>query len=179
MNQRIKYVSKSIPSLREALSQKFVKMSVRLSAPMELFLPNSVTLWPSNGPGLRIFSQMIDIGKFKSGTAYLEEGILNFEFIENPELDQIFVELPDTFQSDVVIEKLVLYFSDMLKNDEVDLIIDETEYETGIQFTSLSGDSLVILPNAMPYCIAVKCSFHNFDVFGCNYDVAAHRSEPF
>jgi hypothetical protein len=120
---------------------------------------------------------MVDIGKFTKGHGYLEEGILTLEKVDELSASEKRENLPDAFNSNLTIEKYIMYFSGLGLEDEVDLERTEIEFECGIKITSPTGGVIEVLPNASPFMLAINCSFLELNAFNHNYDLEMYRTE--
>ena len=122
-------------SLSAALSQAIKRISVAF------YIPNSgprfVTLWHSNGTGVRIFTEMYDIAE------RTEVGVLKLEPASTPEASEVNASLTSHFRGRVTAHKLVISESG-------------TRAESGVALVNEDGDELVIVAGAYPYSLAVK-----------------------
>jgi hypothetical protein len=94
-----------------------------------------VTLWRSDGTGLRTFSQMHDVAERR------EVGVLNFERVSAPRPDERVVDVA-SFQNEIVVSKLIIHESG-------------TTAESGVMLKARNGDEIVMVAGAYPYSLAV------------------------
>ncbi len=97
----------------------------------------SVTLWNEGGSGLRVSSFLHDI------TKRIELGGLSFERVQSAHTGDECFDLPMSFSDGVDLEKVIV-------------VEDGKRVEFGIRVTARNSDRIIILPNAMPYTLAIQ-----------------------
>ena len=138
----ILFVLKNIDDLSNALMQPFARASViypnkDILAEKHRWI-SSVTLWNENGEGVRITPVMNDVAD------RLEVGSLSFESVAKADGQDEFFELSGSYSNGTLISKIIL-------NESGKTI------ETGIIIKAPNDTEITIVPNAMPYTLAVKC----------------------
>ena len=99
--------------------------------------PQCVTLWRSDGTGIRIHSEMVDLAE------RIEVGVLHFDCVVSPSADEVFAELAPAFGTGFTVSKLVIAESG-------------ASVESGIVLTARSGDEIVVVANAFPCNLAIR-----------------------
>jgi hypothetical protein len=67
--------------------------------------PMVITLWRSDGTGLRVYSQMHDVAVRR------EVGALNFDLVLAPRPEETIADLASAFQGEIVVSKLIIHES--------------------------------------------------------------------
>lgn len=142
--------------LAEELGTSVCRASVRTAAHGR---PIALTLWRSNGSGLRIQSQMKDLAE------RTEVGVLAFDLVDAPFADEKMVDLPSAFSGVIEVFKLS---------------IDEsgTSAESGIELKTRSEAGLVVVAGASPYTIAIKGVIHAPHAFEPEYPEESYVVAP-
>lgn len=148
----IPFILDDIGCLETALSQEFKTLSLALRdgrwAP-------SVTLW-SKGLGVKIQSQVYDVSD------RLEVGVLKFSRVKHPQLEEKKYSLQNLFAKGSKIQKLIIHESGCT-------------LESGLMIEASNGDNIVIVPNAMPFSVAISSSIVKFDYFEPEYPLKDYR----
>ncbi len=117
-------------------------LSTELSKPIDYvsvaFLkswPTRVTLWRSDGTGIRIHSGMIDIAE------RVEVGVLHFGFTSEFSPEELFTKIAPTFGPRVAVSKLIIAESG-------------ANVESGVILTADNGDEITIVCQrlSLPAC---------------------------
>jgi hypothetical protein len=128
------FVCTELPSLAAELIRPIRRVSIGIY--LTAWGPQSLTLWHSDGTGLKIFSQMHDIAE------RIEIGVLNFEKVASHADDETTVDVSAAFDCNVEAFKLIL--------DE-----EGTRAECGLALRASNGDEITIVPSAGPYSLAI------------------------
>ncbi len=99
--------------------------------------PMFVTLWRSDGTGLRVRSEMHDVAERR------EVGVLRFSHVLAPASDASLIEVAPTLDHEFTVSKLVIEESG-------------TSAESGVILTGDDGDELIIVAGVKPYCLAIS-----------------------
>jgi hypothetical protein len=99
--------------------------------------PTYVTLWRSDGTGIRIHSEMIDVAE------RIEVGVLHFSDAFAPSADGSFAKIALTLGPHIAVSKLIIAESGAI-------------VESGVILAADNGDEIVIVPNAFPCFLAVR-----------------------
>ena len=121
--------------------------------------PMFVTLWRSDGTGLRLYSQMHDVAE------RTEVGVLNFELVSSPQPDETIADALSAFQGQIAVSKLVIRESD-------------TTAESGVILKASSGDEIVIVAGARPYLLAVLGVVSLPHIFEPEYPIERYTRAP-
>jgi hypothetical protein len=99
--------------------------------------PMFVTLWRSDGTGLRVRSEMHDVAERR------EVGVLHFSHVLAPASNASLMDVTPTLNRDLRVSKL---------------IIDEsgTSAESGVILKGDDGDEMIIVAGVKPYCLAIS-----------------------
>jgi hypothetical protein len=116
--------------LSKPIKQISIGLGVTISA------PNFITLWRSDGTGLRMFSQMHDVAE------RIEVGVLNFEQVSAPQPDETIADVASAFQGEIAVSKLIIHESG-------------TTAESGVILKAGNGEEIVIVAGVYPYSLAV------------------------
>jgi hypothetical protein len=116
-------------SLAAELSKPIKRVSVDFGVPN--VGPCSVTLWRSDGTGLRMFTEMYDVA------VKVKVGVLNFEQVSVPRPDETIVDVA-SFQNGIGVSKLLIHESG-------------TSAESSVILKARNGDEIVIVAGAYPY----------------------------
>jgi len=98
--------------------------------------PQRVTLWRSDGTGIRIHSEMVDLAE------RIEVGVLHFDCVVSPSAREIFAEISPAFTTALTVSKLVIVESG-------------ANVESGIVLGTGSGEEIVVVANAFPCNLAI------------------------
>jgi hypothetical protein len=128
------FVCKELPSLPAELKRPIRRVSIYVFR--SAWGPNTLTLWHSDGTGLKIFSQMHDIAE------RMEIGVLNFEKVTALADDEITEDVSAAFDCNVEVFKLIV-------DDE------GTRAECGLALQASNGDQITIVPSAGPCYLAI------------------------
>ncbi|MEP6342623.1 MAG: hypothetical protein ABJ275_04850 [Maricaulaceae bacterium] len=132
-----------IKDLAKALAKPFERISIIY--PNKAFLKDknrwisSITLWDNHNVGLRIKPVMNDLAE------RLEVGSLSFDHVMVADKRDEFFDLPEGYSKGSLPKKMTL-------NESGHVI------ESGIIITEPNGTQILIVPNAMPYTLAIRCS---------------------
>lgn len=122
-----------------SIGSELVRPLSRISA--EFVIPKSgprfVTLWRTDGSGLRIFTEMHDLAE------RCEVGVLKFEPALRMGSSETVIELSAPFRGGVSASKLLI--------DESGAVV-----ESGIVLESRMGDEIAILAGVYPYSLAIQ-----------------------
>jgi hypothetical protein len=118
-----------------SLRDEFAKPIRFISVEFHRSWPQYVTLWHSDGTGIRIHSEMVDIAD------RLEVGVLHFHHIVVSAHAEVSAKLPWTLGTVVAVSKLVIAESGSLA-------------ESGIVIATEVGE-LVVVANAFPCNLAI------------------------
>jgi len=99
--------------------------------------PRFITLWRSDGTGLRLYTDMHDVAERR------EVGVLNVNRVSTPQPDEVLATVPPAFESEIIVFKLLIRESGV-------------EAESGVVFTTQAGDEIVVVAGAYPYSLAVQ-----------------------
>ncbi len=151
----ILFTLKEIDNLEKQLQRDFLKLSVYTSK-QAYSQPSFVTLWDSRQQGLRIRSSMYDVAE------RMEVGVLCFEMAKKPHSKEVFYSLPKSFSKGTKLQKFV---------------IEESGYvlESGLRIEAGNGDNIVIVPNAMPFSLAIHCTGIELNGFEPEYDLEEYE----
>ncbi len=119
--------------LAAELSKPIKRVSVEFGIPN--VGPNSLTLWRSDGTGLRLHTEMHDVALKR------EVGVLNFEHVSALRPGETLVDIA-SFQDRIVVSKLLIHESG-------------TSAESGVVLKASSGEEIVIVAGAYPYSLAI------------------------
>jgi hypothetical protein len=119
-------------------------LSTELSRPIDyisVMLLNSwlmqVTLWRSDGTGIRVHSEMIHVAE------RTEVGVLHFSFASEFSPEELFAKIEPTFGLRIAVFKLIIAESG-------------ANVESGLILAADSGDEIVIVANAFPCRLAIR-----------------------
>ena len=135
-------VSDNLTILADELRKPFVRISINYGNNAHLVEKerwvNSVTLWDADKMGLRILPFMTDVAK------RVEVGSFSFERVTESFDGDVFFALDKSFSEKTSLKKI---------------IVKETNHivETGFVIFSSTGAQILIVPNAMPYTLAIRC----------------------
>jgi hypothetical protein len=118
--------------------------------------PDSVTLWRSDGRGVRIRSRMHDLAE------RVEVGVLEFSMVGAAEEGEMSTILPTSFIGHLRVTKLVISESG-------------TTAESGIVLKAGDGQEIIITAGAYPYTLAVKGIFSSPHAFEPEYPIEAYK----
>jgi hypothetical protein len=128
------FVCKELASLPAELKKPILMVSIGIFHAS--WGPQTLTLWHSDGTGLKIFSQMHDIAE------RIEIGVLNFEKVTTHAGDATNADVSVAFDCDIEAFKLIL--------DE-----GGTRAECGLALRASNGDQITIVPSAGAYSLAI------------------------
>jgi hypothetical protein len=120
--------------------------------------PMFITLWRSDGTGLRVRSQMHDVAERR------EVGALNFDRVRAPRPEETIADLPSAFHGEIVVSKLVIHESG-------------TTAESGVILTG-NNDEIVIVAGAYPYSLAVRGVPSLPGIFNPEYPIDCYSRVP-
>ena len=120
--------------------------------------PIFVTLWRSDGTGLRLHSEMHDVAERK------EVGVLKFDRVFVPPSDKQIVDVPATFDHDVRASKLIIQESG-------------TRAESGV-ILKAGSDEIVAVAGAYPYSLAVSGVTSMPHIFEPEYPIELYTRVP-
>lgn len=135
------------------LSKPIEKVSVEFAIPNNG--PRFVTLWRSDGSGLRLFTEMHDVAERR------EVGVLNFEEVLAPRPDETIGDVASAFQGEIVASKLVIHESGAIA-------------ESGVILKASSGDEIVIVAGVYPYSLAIRGALSALNIFHPEYPIDAY-----
>jgi hypothetical protein len=129
---------------------------------VEFAIPNSgprfVTLWRSDGSGLRLFTKMQDVAE------RTEVGVLNFEEVSAVRRDETVADLASAFQGEIAVSKLVIHESG-------------ANVESGVIFKA-KNDEIVIVAGVYPYSLAVRGVLSMPHIFEPEYPIDDYMRVP-
>ena len=161
-SKNIQFVLKDIENLASELSKPFTKISVLYGNQSTLIekrrWASIVTLWRADGVGLKIYPKMYDIANMQ------EAGSLCFDRIRKADNRDDFFKLPDTFSNGTLLQKVIL--------NECGKRI-----ETGIVITAANDAQILLVPNSMPYTLAIRCKAIGPDYFEPEYSIEEYVIE--
>ena len=167
MNQQfedILFNTNDIESLAKELSRPFTQLSIiYLNTPTLIEKTrwlSSVTLWENNKVGLKISTIMHDVDY------RLEVGSLYFERVVVKDQRDEFYKLPDSFSTGAIIQKLIVTESGK-------------RIESGIRITTSDEAQILLVPNAMPLSISMRCTELNLSHFEPEYSIDEYSVEVF
>jgi hypothetical protein len=99
--------------------------------------PMFVTLWRSDGTGLRVRSEMHDVAERR------EVGVLCFSHALAPVSNATVIDVAPTFDCKLAVSKLLIEESG-------------TSAESGVILMGDDGDQLIVVAGVKPYCLAVS-----------------------
>jgi hypothetical protein len=99
--------------------------------------PMFVTLWRSDGTGLRVRSEMHDVAERR------EVGVLRFSHVLAPVSNATVIDVAPTFDRELTVSKLLIEESG-------------TSAESGVILMGDDGDKMIIVAGVKPYCLAVS-----------------------
>jgi hypothetical protein len=99
--------------------------------------PMFVTLWRSDGTGLRVRSEMHDVAERR------EVGVLRFSHVLAPASNASLMEVAPTLDRELTVSKLLIEESG-------------TSAESGVILTGDDGDEMIIVAGVKPYCLAIS-----------------------
>jgi hypothetical protein len=99
--------------------------------------PGFVTLWRSDGSGLRMYTDMHDVAERR------EVGVLNFERVFAPHPDEFVESMEATFGGEAEVSKLIIHESG-------------TSAESGVILKAQTGEELVVVAASAPYSLALQ-----------------------
>jgi hypothetical protein len=122
-------------------------------------IPMFITLWRSDGTGLRVFSQMHDVAERR------EVGVLNFKQVSERHAEQSVTQVPISFQGKIAAFKLTIHESG-------------TTAESGVILKAANDDEITIVASVSPHLIAI-CGISAFpDVFKPEYPIENYMRVP-
>lgn len=150
--------------LAKELSRPFTQVSI--IHPNKSFLIEktrwigSVTLWGSDRIGLKITPKMHDIDY------RLEVGSLYFERVMVADQGDEFYTLPNSFSAGTLLQKLILTES-------------RKHIESGINIIAFDESQILVVPNAMPFSLAMRCTGVELSHFEPEYSLGEYAVEVF
>ena len=144
-----------LDDLREALSRPLLGISIESQKNRWV---SSLTIWNEDHSGIKIASKMYDL-------AYkLEVGSLSFTTVKYPEDGPEIHALPKSFSSSKTLQIM---------------LIQEPGYriESGLKITASDGAEILIVPNAMPYTLAVQYPGCELKYFEPDYNLEHYELE--
>lgn len=143
--------------LADKLAEGFVRMSVELETHNR---PTSVSLWRSDGSGLRIQSKMHDLAERR------EVGVLKFSTaIDTNQKVSNNYELPTSFASKLKVTTLLITESGI-------------KAESGILLEANDGKEIVIVAGAYPYTLAIQGGPNIAHIFEPEYPLKDYTKLP-
>jgi hypothetical protein len=121
--------------------------------------PMSVTLWRSDGTGLRLYLQMHDVAEWR------EVGVLNFEHVSAPQPDETIADVVPPFHGEIVVSKLIIQESG-------------ASAESGVLLKASNGDEFIIVAGVFPYSLAVSGLLSLPDIFKPEYSIDRYIRVP-
>jgi hypothetical protein len=121
-------------SLVEQLARGIESISINVAANKK---PIAVTLWYSDGSGLRIRSRMRDIAE------RCEAGVLEFSTVRTDSLSEMRVSLPESFRGRLKIKKMTIVEGGMVA-------------ESGVLLEGPNTEEIVVVAGAYPHTLAVN-----------------------
>lgn len=161
-SEDISFTKNGIKDLTGELSRPFSRIS--LIYPNKSFLLeknrwlSSVTLWESAKSGLRISSKMYNVEK------RVEVGSLNFDRVIEADQRDEFFKLPDSFSSGTFLQKIILHESGK-------------RVESGIIISASDDAQILVVPNAMPNMLAIRCTGLDLPFFEPEYSMEEYVIE--
>jgi len=121
--------------------------------------PMVLTLWRSNGTGLRIQSKMHDLAD------RIEVGVLNFTRVDSLGEDDLAIALPAAFDAPLKVTKLVI-------------VEAGTTVESGVMLESPDGKQIVVTAGAGPYTLAIRGIIETPHAFEPEYSIDNYAPVP-
>jgi hypothetical protein len=143
-------------SLAAELSKPVKQVSLQFEPPGE---PMVLTLWRSDGTGLRMYSKMHDVAERR------EVGVLNFELVSTPRPNETIADVASAFQGEIVVSKLIIHESG-------------TSAESGVILQASNDDEIVIVAGAYPYSLAVRGVLSAPYIFDPEYPIERYTRAP-
>lgn len=143
--------------LATQLTLPFTRASIRALAHGR---PISLTLWRSDGSGIRIQSRMHDLGE------RIEVGVLDFSLVQSLDMGEQVFELPASFSGPIKPAKLVIMEAGV-------------DVESGVVLESIDGQQLIVTAGANPYTLAVKGIVAVPNTFEPEYPLNEYSTFPF
>jgi len=141
-SEKIFFIENGIKQLPRELARPFTRISIvylnKPSLEEKKRWASSITLWDSNDEGVRISATINDVAD------RVEVGSLSFEKVTKANEGDEFFELSESFSNGTLLSKVILHES-------------RKYIETGIIITAPNEAQIMIVPNAMPYTLAVRC----------------------
>ncbi len=144
-------------SLAAELSKPIKKVSVEFAIPNSG--PRFVTLWRSDGSGLRIFTEMYDVAE------RIEVGVLNFDQVFSPRPNEKIVLVSSAFDREIVVSKLII--------QELN-----TRAESGA-ILAAGNEEIIVVAGVYPYSLAVSGVLSVPHVFEPAYSIEDYTRVPF
>ena len=152
----IPFIWREVGPIEAHLTIPIVRASVK---PNSYCGPDSVTLWHSDGTGLRIQSKMEDIAE------RIEVGVLEFSIVNEIQDGELQVELPKSFNARINVKKLAISQSGAIT-------------ESGIIIETEKGEKITITAGVYPYTLAVKGVVSMPHVFDPEYPLESYQELP-
>jgi hypothetical protein len=99
--------------------------------------PMFVTLWRSDGTGLRVRSEMHDVAERR------EVGVLRFNHVLAPASNASLMDVASTLNRELTVSKLIIVESG-------------TSAESGVTLKGDDGDEMIVVAGVKPYCLAIS-----------------------
>lgn len=160
----ISFDTDKIGDLARELSRPFTHVSIIY--PNKSFLIEktrwigSATFWRSDKTGLKITPTIHQIDY------RLEVGSLSFERVMAADQRDEFHMLPNNFSNSIRLQKLILVESGK-------------RIESGIKITASDEAQIIVLPNAMPLSLAMRCNEIELSHFEPEYSIDKYLVEAF
>lgn len=160
--ERIKFIQTSIEKLNKELAKPFIRLSINYANKSFLMekdrWASSITLWDEQNLGIRVTPRMIDLAE------RLEVGSLSFERVEIADRQDEFFNLSESYSEGTLLHKIVL--------NEAGKCI-----ETGFIITAPNEAQIMVVPNAMPCTLAIRCEEIALKFFEPEYDLEEYVVE--
>lgn len=144
-------------SLSDEISRPLSRISVELTPQGR---PMRATLWRTDHTGLRVQSEMHDLGE------RIEVGVLRFDLVSTPNPDEKSLDLDHSFKQPHIAKKMVITESG-------------SRAESGLLLRSISGSEILIVASSHPYQLAVKGVLSAPHMFEPEYPLERYEFEPF
>ena len=148
--KHIPFIQNDIDNLEKELSKSFVRLSLLHPNKSTVIdsdrWASSVTLWTSDQQGLQIKSRMCDVAE------RTEVGVLSFGIINEINPEEVFYSLSKSFSNGTKFLKLIV-------NESGNTL------ESGLKIVASNGDQIIIVPNAMPYSLAISSTGMGVEIF--------------
>ncbi len=141
-NKDILFAQNGIKDLSRELAKPYTQISIIYPNKSSLKEKNrwvsSVTLWDKNHVGLRITPNMNDVAE------RIEVGSLSFKRVDEADERDEFFELSEGYSNGTLLQKIILTESGK-------------RIEAGMIVTAPNEAHILIVPNVMPYTLAIRC----------------------